>query len=550
MDPQQAVAQTPPPTPGGELTLDQLAAAATVPRPAFPDNALDAAISQTPPLGAPLTPPTPVQPATPTEALAQDASATRANGAEQAANATEKAGIDEQRAQDEAKYKEDHARAMREILARQESHRTAAESRVVDARAKAESAPYHTLFEDSSTGQNVVRAIGLILGGVSWNPAHVNRGVQLLETSMAQHDARQREKHADLWRSVEAAERGQSVLDTNQLRELSTFQSGEAARWDAIASRTSAMAAANKGKGDVTTAKKVALEASEKADTLWQNAAHADALAAHMVEEEKIARERNKIAASKVKKAGAGDGGVGAAQALADFSAAAGALKPGEAIPADVIKLGLKAKIKPSQVVDQIKKYQAEAKDPTLTIKPSEREFRDENGKVIGTIPARNAVAFAKQDANLSQAAQRLTDLAEDQRKTPTASTPEAIQRRATKYANAIIAVATTSPLGKTNEAIHQEAASIGLAGAVDPDHLVDSIKGILLKGGANPEAVEHKARESIQIRNQYRLQTLTPIAAKGGGAKADAGSHPDLVLKNKKHARWNVERGGYEEVD
>lgn len=134
---------------------------------------------------------------------------------------------------------------------------------------------------------------------------------------------------------------------------------------------------------------------------------------------------------------------------------------------------------------------------------------RDEKGQPIGYVPTGKggAQGFATRDADYSRGEQMLQGLLTDIEQNGTrVMSPEAVQRRAALHKNAIIGVATVSPLGKTDEAQKLEAASIGPSGAPD----MHDKTGMLM--GANPEAIRRKLEELRTQRERYRAQTLIPL--------------------------------------
>jgi hypothetical protein len=142
--------------------------------------------------------------------------------------------------------------------------------------------------------------------------------------------------------------------------------------------------------------------------------------------------------------------------------------------------------------------------------KEDETTVRDENGVPIGHVPTGRggAQGFATRDADYSRGEQMLQGLLDDIEKSGNrALTPEETLRRQTLYNNAVIGVATVSPLGKTDEAQKLERSSIGPSGAVD----LHSPTGILT--GANPEAIRRKLAELRDQRARYRAQTLIPLS-------------------------------------
>lgn len=539
VDPAVLASLAPPPAPempGGDLTAEQLAAAATVPRPAFPDNPIDAVLSAAPVTS--LAPPSPVvpgapppAPATPTDEAARNLAERRAVGEESVANATEKAALEKEKADKAEAFKAESAARLAKLQAEQELHRQAAAAHVADLRGQAESEPYHKFWETRSTGQEILTAIGLILGGVSWNANHVNRGVEMLNNAMNRDLQLQKDKHADLWHRVDEAQQGVRDMDAADLHELAAFQAAEGAKWDAVSGRLNAMIAANKGKGDITTAKSAAVDANEKATLAWQNAEHATALANHYKAQEAAEKERADAAMFKAQHpkgrglGGGGGGGTRLADALVKFNEAAAALKPGEPASADVIRLGVLAGFKRDKIQDQIKKARDAAAESqgaaakgenanlTITNKLEDKAVRDPSTKkVIGlATTAKDAAKLRGDLINLREAAHRMDRLAEEVEKNGTRIDPtdfNAVQRRITAFKNAIIAIGVVSPLGKTNETLHLETSVLGPSGTVNEDGL----KKYILSSGAYLPGIKEKAKEMHDKINNT-INSLTPLS-------------------------------------
>lgn len=148
---------------------------------------------------------------------------------------------------------------------------------------------------------------------------------------------------------------------------------------------------------------------------------------------------------------------------------------------------------------------------------------RDEDGNVIGHVPTGRggAQGFATRDADYARAQQQLQLYQEDIAKNgERVYLPEAVKRRQTLKHNADIAVATVSPLGKTDEAMKAEAGSIGSSGAYSLT-------------GANPEAIANKLKELREQQHRYRKETLIP--AKAGPAAPAGGGGGMVTIKNGK---------------
>lgn len=137
-------------------------------------------------------------------------------------------------------------------------------------------------------------------------------------------------------------------------------------------------------------------------------------------------------------------------------------------------------------------------------------------GAPLGHVPSGKggAQAFATRDSDYARALQQLDvyhkDILENGERP---ITPAAIKRRETLKHNADIAVATVSPLGKTDEAMKAESGSIGSGGT--------GIGGFIM--GANPEAVASKISELKEQRQRYREETLIPM--KGGAGPTPGGA-------------------------
>jgi hypothetical protein len=158
--------------------------------------------------------------------------------------------------------------------------------------------------------------------------------------------------------------------------------------------------------------------------------------------------------------------------------------------------------------------------DATLADKKAKRDekgdaeiVRDDKGDPIGRVPTGRggAQGFATRDADYHRAEKTLVALISDvEQNGGRVFTPEAVKRRNTLSSNAIIGVATVSPLGKTNEAQELEAKSIGSSGAYTAT-------------GANLDALKRKLDEIKSQRQQYRTQTLRPLDEEGAPAAASA---------------------------
>lgn len=151
---------------------------------------------------------------------------------------------------------------------------------------------------------------------------------------------------------------------------------------------------------------------------------------------------------------------------------------------------------------------------------------RNEKGNPVGRVPTGRggAQGFATRDADYKRAEEKLRGLLEDIDKHGDRVTGlDETKRRNARYEDAVLGVATISPLGKTDEAKKTEAATLGSSGAVN---LHDPLG---YAAGANREAVQRKLDEVLRQREIYRQETLRPLKGEerirsGGTESAPAG--------------------------
>jgi len=208
-------------------------------------------------------------------------------------------------------------------------------------------------------------------------------------------------------------------------------------------------------------------------------------------------------AAAKKKAAGAGGGGKGIAELVTMKEDG----KKDSEIAARAAQLG----IPPKTYLPSLKEVRAGSAAAAKADNDAS-VVRDEQGNPIGHVPTGRggAQGFATRDADYARAAAQLEALKKDiDENGARVFMPEAVKRRQTLKKNADIAVATVSPLGKTDEAMKLESGSIGKGGDWS-----------LM--GANPEAVANKIEELKGQRERYRKETLIPLKA-GAPEKSEA---------------------------
>lgn len=560
----QVLPPPPLPAPAANLPLDALMAGASAPPPAVPLTPVDTALATAlPPDGGPALsalppPPATPPPATPVEAAKRNVDELAKLDKEQETINAEKTRLETEQATAKAEHEKQKAEALGKLQARQEFHRTQAADAVAAARSEAESKPYHTFWESRSIGQNLSTAVGLILGGVSWNANHVNRGVQLLQHMMDQDLALQKAQHEDLWRAVEAAERGERALDHRELRETAAFSAAQGAKWDAIAGRLGAMIAANKGKGDTATAKRVMIEANEKAVTAWQNAESAAAAAAHLKELEREAQERNRIMeirALKYKTKGGGTGGGGgSSQAVIELKGKIAELQKSglkgvelsQAVDREAVRLKIPLVGKANTVnarsimadvnSTDAKAATADARELKLTEADEARVVRDTKGNPIGMAPKANLVAKIANDLAAQEKYMKLIDeLAEHVEKHGTIiDDPEHPRREEAKKRMSIFA--EVQALGRVLAQLQATDAGTKL------EHQMIGNSGVSLNpfpsmlSPAVLRELGHKNAEQVQGRLKSQL-TPMPARMKQEGGGPPVGSKPGRLSDGR--AAW-----------
>jgi len=139
-----------------------------------------------------------------------------------------------------------------------------------------------------------------------------------------------------------------------------------------------------------------------------------------------------------------------------------------------------------------------------------------DTGKKLGYVVGGKggAAAFGTRDSDYGRALQQLEALKKDVVENGNrVLLPESVKRRNALKNNADIAVATVSPLGKTDEAMKKESASIGGGGAagLNTDILA----------GANPDAINNKIKELKEQRERYRKSQLIGLDENEDGTPA-----------------------------
>jgi hypothetical protein len=211
--------------PGGDLSLLQLATAATVP-PNAGGDAVDRELAAASAAGA--------APAAKPGDLAAGAARAAAAEADQEAALRKQGEIEQQTLAAESAEKRRAADEALKRQAAQEAARAASDAQIQAAREKAQKEPYHSFWADRSLGQRALAMLGIILGGVSWDKNNRNEAVDVLNQAIARDFEKQKEQHAQLWKDVETAQQQGQSLRSNQLQEMQQFRLNQALQLEAV----------------------------------------------------------------------------------------------------------------------------------------------------------------------------------------------------------------------------------------------------------------------------------------------------------------------------
>jgi hypothetical protein len=322
---------------------------------------------------------------------------------------------------------------------------------------------YHDPWKTASTGTRIIRGIASFLGGIGLQGGQPNRALEQINKEVDQDFASQR---AELEQREQVAKfRRGRVQDTQSQyeRDMATLAMKQAKAHELVAQKAIEMAAM----------RGIPLAQAQNSVLVQQQAAEAERRKLEALQRYDKHLTSNTSRATSITEKGSN------AKALADAKA------EGEATA-----------------------------------------VRDEKGNVIGHVPSGRggAQAFATRDADYARAEKQLEALHKDILENgERVLLPEAVKRREVLKHNADIAVATVSPLGKTDEAMKAEQASIGDSGAYTLT-------------GANPEAVANKLSELREQRQRYRNETLIPVRS-GAPPTPGAAAAPETPRLSKGEA-------------
>lgn len=448
------------------------------------------------------------------KANADEQTAARGEAGAKATNADELAA-------EQTKAAEEHARQAEELrvqgeqdqLANDEAHRQT-EDALVAARDKAIPS-----FWEGREGKRAETALWVALGGAgaALLGQSTNGAAEIVQHNVDAYYRREKDKIDNLYKYAEKRgemEQGQRLQQAQRLAALQV-QYGETNM--AIAGRIEAMKTAGQGRIDAASADRLAADLVSKGQKQILDARETFA---------KINKLNADAARAQAKARAAGAGGGGArGDALAAFAEAAGALKPGEAIPPSLVKLGVAAHLKPNQIASEADKYRgsgvkagaAAAKENAATLKLTEadeaRAIRDPvTGEVKGLAAStREVPALRKLLINYDQAIKSLAEI----------KASGNYIAKGSLWDNAVLAIAATTTAGQTDANVRHEAGTM------------------LNRAGLLEDAALARKIKDLETRRDQFYRTLSPAkAAAGAGAKPENLPAGAVMGKNKDGVR------------
>ena len=396
---------------------------------------------------------------------------------------------------------------------------------------KSAETPYHEF--KISTGRSILASLGMILGGVSYDPHHQNQAVEIYQNAIKQDLEVQRAQHENLWKGVEQAIAQGQQLSGDQLNQMKEFEQEKAEKLQAIIDKGESLKAFSKNEQG-----KAALDAEHaklraQLDDTIVNATRLER-AEKETERHNLATEGN-AAARLAKRKGSGTGGAGRADALQQFIDAAGQLKPGDRIPGSIGVLGLKAGIKPAALAATVDKYRNSGAAATSAENkaegkgkaggaPAAKDIVFYQGKPVGPAPGGRggAAAIEKGLVAYDDGLESLEALKKYRLENPVVGS----LAKGDAYNRAVLAIAATSTANASDTTTKHEADTLKGLVRIDPDAIQRSIDHITSRRDAQ--------LESLRARAAYTgAQSGTPAT---GGAETIK-----RVLPNGQVAEYNA---------
>lgn len=178
---------------------------------------------------------------------------------------------------DQAKVQEKNDAAKAALLKQQAAEQAAEDERQrkgLDAatqerdrlRAEVRDFKFHNYWDTRTTGQFIQAGLGMILGGISYDPNHVNQAVKIVDTAISREWAQQQ---ATLDKTIQTAK--DAGDDVRELQSRYQFESGrlklrQEAQLNALAAEADRLASYSKNQAGVLTAQRIAAEARVAAE--------------------------------------------------------------------------------------------------------------------------------------------------------------------------------------------------------------------------------------------------------------------------------------------
>ncbi len=433
--------------------------------------------------------------------------------AEQKAN--EAKAIEDQKAADQIRERQRQA-----DIDHQADEQTRA--RMTDIAKKADDAVENFKFTDYKDTISSNRKIGLVLGAALSGLSGDRNPMATIDGLI---DAHFQQQKADLAKAEHLSQmRREGVKDFDQhLNDKRLYLDFQERNYrEALAKEADAMAARSNNPVVQAKGQQLAAELRAKADEKVVDLSAKWAAA-------ETARERAKLLEHKAKAAG---GGGGHSDALAQFAAAAQALKPGEPIGADLIKLGGRAGFKPKDIAGQVKQFrESGVKSTEEAAKAAEQGAKAEKA-ATGFDPAL-VVRVSGKDIGL-------------------ASSPRVVKPIEDRFANYIDAIKALKELRASGNFapsgdIYKRAALAVAATttANASDHTTAMEAGTLANslGIVNNESIDRQLKHTVERFDEFKSQLRPLPANKGGGEQAPPGA---IIGKDASGKRGYVLNGKF----
>ena len=468
------------------------------------------------PVASPVAPPAAPTPLDPVPQLQQDVADVGTAQTRGEIAQGEQSAVDQQTAEE---TRQQRARDVVDRQAQQQFNQDAidANRKKQEIAQKSAETPYHEF--EISTGRSILASLGMILGGVSYDPHHQNQAVEIYQNAIKQDLEVQRAQHENLWKGVEQAIAQGQQLSGDQLNQMKEFEQEKAEKLQAIIDKGESLKAFSKNEQG-----KAALDAEHaklraQLDDTIVNATRLER-AEKETERHNLATEGN-AAARLAKRKGSGTGGAGRADALQQFVDAAGQLKPGDRIPGSVGVLGLKAGIKPKDLATTVDKYrnsgavaQTDANKAAGVGgkgKPGAVASKDVvfyKGQPIGPAPGGRggAAAIEKGLVAYDDGLESLEALKKYRLENPVLGS----FAKGDAYNRAVLAIAATTTANPSDSTTKHEADTLKSLIRIDPEAIQTSINHIKSRREAQ--------LESLRARAAYTGAPAAATPAPGGG--------------------------------